>query len=270
MKKIYVVSLCILGIEMHTQIGISRNPNDHQPHSNAMLDVKSTSPPSAVLLPRVSQISNAADPDNDEAFKGAVVYSKNNASIYEHDGSNWKSVYDYVVVTKPEYLAHFSRSVSFALPDCNSALGCSDNKAVIPLVSNGNSDFMGSLINLSLASNVVMINSAGLYRITYRSNAVFGGFNTQVIRLRLQRAISTSPAVFTTLDEQSFTNDNENLGYSTVFNGAIVTQLNMGDKIRLEGSMQAGISFPFSSSATFQNSSSSNGITELIFEKIVL
>ncbi|EJL75825.1 hypothetical protein [Chryseobacterium populi] len=270
MKKLYNVLLCITGIGIYAQIGISRDPSNHQPHPDAILDVKSTVPASAVLLPRVPQINSATDPDNDEGFKGAIVYSRNNASIYEHDGTNWQSVYDYVVETKPQYLAHFSRTVSFALPACTSLLGCSDNRAVIPLISNGTSDFTGSLMNLSLASNVVTVNAVGLYRITYRSNAAFGGFNTQVIRLRLQKASAATPTTFTTLDEQSFTNDNDNLGYTTVFNGSIVTQLNAGDKIRLEGSMQAGVSFPVSSTATFQNSSGSNGITELIFEKIVL
>lgn len=271
MKKHYFISLFILGNLYNAQIGIAPNPADHEPHQNSILDVKSSTPSKAVLLPVVSQITNAADPDNDNNYKGAIAYSKNNATIYEHDGTNWSSIYNYVVEIRPQYFAHFSRSANLNL-SCNGGLlppyGCTAS-GTISLVNNGSSDFLGSSINLSLASNVVTVNETGLYRITYRSYATFNGLNTDEIQLRLQKAAVATPTVFSTIDSKSFTSDNDNLGYSPVFNGSIVVQVSTGEKFRLQGFMQSGFSPLINSSTSFQNNNT-YGTGELIFEKIVL
>ncbi|GAA5091850.1 hypothetical protein GCM10023210_19980 [Chryseobacterium ginsengisoli] len=271
MKKHYFISLFILGNLYNAQIGIAPNPADHEPHQNSILDVKSSTPSKTVLLPVVSQITNAADPDNDNNYRGAIAYSKNNATIYEHDGTNWSSIYNYVVEVRPQYFAHFSRSSNLSL-SCNGGLlppyGCTSS-GTISLVNNGSSDFLGSSINLSLASNVVTVNETGLYRITYRSYATFNGLNTDEIQLRLQKAAVATPTVFSTIDSKSFTSDNDNLGYSPVFNGSIVVQVSAGEKFRLQGFMQSGFSPLINSSTSFQNNNT-YGTGELIFEKIVL
>jgi hypothetical protein len=271
MKKHYFISLLLFESLFYAQIGIAPNPADHEPHQNSILDVKSSTPSKAVLLPVVSQISNAADPDNDNNFRGAVAYSKDNGTIYEHDGTNWSSIYNYVVDIRPQYFAHFSRSSNLSL-SCNGGFlppyGCTAS-GIVPLVNNGSSDFQGSSINLSLASNVVTVNETGLYRITYRSYATFNGLNTDEIQLRLQKAMAATPTVFSTVDSKSFTSDNDNLGYSPVFNGSIVLQVNAGEKFRLQGFMQSGFSPLVNSSTSFQNNNT-YGTGELIFEKIVL
>jgi hypothetical protein len=272
MKKHYFISLLFLFESLfYAQISIAPNPANHEPHQNSILDVKSSTPAKAVLLPVVSQISNAADPDNDNNFRGAIVYSKNNGTIYEHDGTNWSSIYNYIVDVKPQYFAHFSRPSNLNL-SCNGGLlppyGCTAT-GIIPLVNNGSSDFQGSSINLSLASNVVTVNETGLYRVTYRSYATFNGLNTDEIQLRLQKAMTATPTVFSTIDYKSFTSDNDNLGYSPVFNGSIVLQVNAGEKFRLQGFMQSGFSPLINSSTSFQNNNT-YGTGELIFEKVVL
>lgn len=271
MRKQYFISLFLFESLLHAQIGIAPNPADHEPHQNSILDVKSSTPSKAVLLPVVSQITNAADPDNDNNFRGAVAYSKDNGTIDEHDGTNWSSIYNYVVEVRPQYFAHFSRSSNLSL-SCNGGFllpyGCTAS-GIVPLVNNGSSDFQGSSINLSLASNVVTVNETGLYRLTYRSYATFNGLNTDEIQLRLQKSAIITPTVFTTIDSKSFTSDNDNLGYSPVFNGSIVIQVVAGEKFRLQGFMQSGFSPLVNSSTTFQNNNT-YGIGELIFEKIVL
>lgn len=271
MKKIYIILLCLFEIGVYAQVNISKNPADYQPHPDAILEVKSTSPATAVLLPTVPQISSAADPDGDEVFKGAIVYSKNNASIYEHDGTNWRSVFDYVVETKPQYLAHFSRPSNLKL-ECTGGwlppYGCTDDD-ILPLSNSGPSDFMGSQIHLSIASNIITVNETGLYRITYRSYASFDGLNTDEIQLRLQKANAAAPGTFATIDYKSFVDANDDLGYSPVFNGSIVTQVNAGDRFRLQGFMRSGLSPFITSSTTFQNSNG-YGVGEVIFEKILL
>ncbi|MDQ0593901.1 hypothetical protein QFZ37_002270 [Chryseobacterium ginsenosidimutans] len=272
MKKHYFfISLLVYGASLHAQIAIAPNPSDHEPHQNSILDVKSSTPSKAVLFPVVSQITDAADPDNDNGYRGAIAYSKNNAVIYEHDGTNWSSIYNYVVEVKPQYFAHFSRSSNLNL-SCNGGFlppyGCTAT-GIIPLTNSGGSDFQGSSTNLSLASNVVTVNETGLYRVTYRSYATFNGLNTDEIQLRLQKSLIATPTVFSTIDSKSFTSDNDNLGYSPVFNGSIVIQVNAGEKFRLQGFMQSGFSPLINSSTSFQNNST-YGIGELIFEKIVL
>ncbi|WP_131701433.1 hypothetical protein [Chryseobacterium sp. FH2] len=271
MKKHYFISLVMYGALWHAQIAIAPNPSDHDPHQNSILDVKSTTPSKAVLLPVVSQIIDAADPDNDNNYRGAIAYSKNNATIYEHDGTNWSSIYNYVVEVRPQYFAHFSRSTNLNL-SCNGGFlppyGCSAS-GIISLTNAGSSDFQGSSMNLSLASNVVTVNETGLYRITYRSYATFNGLNTNEIQLRLQKAAVATPTVFSTIDSKSFTSANDNLGYSPVFNGSIVIQVNAGEKFRLQGFMQSGFSPLVNSSTSFQNNNT-YGAGELIFEKIVL
>lgn len=271
MKKNYFISLFIFGTLLHAQIGIAPNPTDNQPHPNSILDVKSSIPPKAVLLPGVSQITDAADPDNDNNYRGAVAYSKNNATIYEHDGTNWSSIYNYVVEVRPQYFAHFSRSSNLNL-SCNGGFlppyGCTAS-GILSLTNSGSIDFQGSSVNLSLTSNVVTVNETGLYRITYRSYATFNGLNTDEIQLRLQKSTIASPTVFSTIDSKSFTSDNDNLGYSPVFNGSIVVQVNAGEKFRLQGFMQSGFSPLVNSSTSFQNNNT-YGTGELIFEKIVL
>ncbi|MGI9583388.1 hypothetical protein ACR1PO_19490 [Chryseobacterium sp. RRHN12] len=273
MKKTHFILVCLLAVKGYAQISISTNSSDHEPHPNAILDVKSTTPAKAVLLPSVPQISSAANPVGDDTFKGALVYSKSNASVYEHDGTRWKSTYDYIVETKPQYLAHFSRpsnvTLSCTIPFLGT--GCTVSDIVIPISSSGASDFQGANINLSLASNIITVNEAALYRITYRSYAVLGSAPTEV-RLKLQKANATTPTVFADIDSQSFTSDNASLGYNPVFNGSIVTQLNVGDKIRLAGYMQYFPAVPFpgiSISSTFQNNGM-NGTGELVFEKVIL
>ncbi len=271
MKKHYFISLLFWGALSNAQIAIAPNPADHEPHQQSILDVKSPIPPKAVLLPVVSQITDAADPDNDNSYRGAIAYSKNNAVIYEHDGTNWSSIYNYVVEVRPQYFAHFSRSSNLNL-SCNGGFlppyGCTAS-GIIPLTNAGSSDFLGSSINLSLASNIVTVNETGLYRITYRSYATFNGLNTDEIQLRLQKAAVATPTVFSTIDFKSFTSDNDNLGYSPVFNGSIVIQVYAGEKFRLQGFMQSGFSPLINSSTTFQNNNT-YGTGELIFEKIVL
>lgn len=269
MKKKHYILFCLVVIKGYAQVAISTTPSDHDPHPNAILDVKSTIPAKAVLLPSVSQISNAANPVGDDTFKGALVYSKSNASIYEHDGTRWRSTYDYVVETKPQYLAHFSMSNNTSIT-CNALGGCSI-EGTIPLFSNGSSDFTGSLISLSLANNEITANEAGVYRITYRSNATFNGptpninSNVNEIQIKLQKASASAPGTFSTIDYQSFTSDNARLGYTPVFNGSIVTRLNVGDKIRLNAFMQSAITlFPTTVTAFFNNN------PEIIFEKVVL
>jgi hypothetical protein len=271
MKKYYFISLLLFESLWYAQIAIAPNPADHEPHQNSILDVKSSTPSKAVLLPVVSEITNAADPDNDNSFRGAIAYSKGNSTMYEHDGTNWSSIYNYVVDLRPQYFSHFSRSSNLNL-SCSGGLlppyGCTAS-GIIPLISTGSSDFQGSSINLSLASNVVTVNETGLYRVTYRSYATFNGLNTDEIQLRLQKTAVATPTVFSTIDSKSFTSDNENLGYSPVFNGSIVVQVNVGEKFRLEGFMQSGFSPLINSSTSFQNNNT-YGTGELIFEKIIL
>jgi hypothetical protein len=271
MKKNYFISLFIFGTLLHAQIGIAPNPADSQPHQNSILDVKSSTPSKAVLLPVVSQITAAADPDNDNNYRGAIAYSKNNATIYEHDGTNWSSIYDYVVAVRPQYFAHFSRPSNLVL-SCNGGVlppyGCTAS-GIIALTNSGSTDFQGSSVNLSLASNIVTVNATGLYRITYRSYATFNGLNTDEIQLRLQKSTIANPTTFSTIDYKSFTSDNDNLGYSPVFNGSIVLQVTAGEKFRLQGFMQSGFSPLVNSSTSFQNNNT-YGTGELIFEKIVL
>lgn len=271
MKKHYFISLFVLGTLCHAQIAIAPNPADPEPHQNSILDVKSPTPSKAVLIPVVSQITNAADPDNDNNFRGAVAYSKDNGTIYEHDGTNWSSIYNYVVDVRPQYFAHFSRSANLGL-SCNGGFlppyGCTAS-GTVQLANNGSVDFQGSSINLSLASNVVTVNETALYRITYRAYATFNGLNTDEVQLRLQKAAVATPTAFSTIDYKSFTSDNDNLGYSPVFNGSIVLQVNAGEKFRLQGFMQSGFSPLVNSSTSFQNNNT-YGTGELIFEKIVL
>ncbi|MDR6465338.1 hypothetical protein [Chryseobacterium sediminis] len=274
MKKIHYILFCLMAMEGYAQVAISTNPSDHEPHPNAILDVKSTVPAKAVLLTSVPQISDAANPVGDNTFKGALVYSKNNASVYEHDGTRWRSTYDYVVETKPQYLAHFSRPSNVALSCTIPFLGtnCTVSNILIPISNSGPSDFQGTNINLSLTSNIITVNETALYRITYRSYAVLGSNSPVEARLKLQKASAATPTTFADIDSQSFTSDNARLGYNPVFNGSIVIQLNAGDKISLSGYMQYSPTVPvpgLSSSATFQNNGS-NGTGEIIFEKVIL
>ncbi|WP_223558964.1 hypothetical protein [Chryseobacterium lathyri] len=274
MKKTHYILFCLLAIEGYGQVAVSNDPTDHEPHPNAILDVKSTVPAKAVLIPSVSQISNAANPSGDSTFKGALLYSKNNASVYEHDGTQWKSTYDYIVETKPQYLAHFSRPSNVTLSCTIPFLGtnCTVPNIAIPISNSGGSNFQGTNINLSLTSNIITVNEVALYRITYRSYAVLGSSAPVEVRLKLQKANAATPTVFTDIDSQSFTSDNARLGYNPVFNGSIVILLNTGDKISLSGYMQYSPTVPvpgLSASATFQNNGT-NGTGELIFEKVIL
>jgi|GEM_PF-2120287 len=273
MKKTHFMLFCMLTVSGYAQVSISTNPSDHEPHPNAILDVKSTVPAKAVLLPSVSQISNAANPVGDNTFKGALVYNKNNASVYEHDGTRWKSTYDYVVETKPQYFAHFSRpsnvTLSCTIPFLGT--GCTVSNVIIPISNSGSSDFQGTNINLSLASNIITVNEAALYRITYRSFAALATASSD-LKLKLQKANAATPTTFADIDSQSFTSDNARLGYNPVFNGSIVIQLNAGDKISLSGYMQYSPLIPLpglTASATFQNNGT-NGTGELVFEKVIL
>lgn len=265
-KNVLSILLCLLGSVAYAQVGISKDRSNNQPHPNAILDVKSTIPATAVLLPSVSQISNAVNPNGDDAFKGALVYNKSNASVYEHDGTNWQSVYNYITETKSQYLAHFSRPSNLSLTCNNLILGCSAD-GIMSLTGSGLSDFKGNLINVSAASNVLTVNETGVYRIIYRSYASISGQNIEA-QLRLQKANAATPTVFTTVDSQSFTSTNANLGYTPVFNGSIVLYANTGDQFRLQGFVNSGIGLS-NPSVTFQNNTA-NGIGEVIFEKIVL
>ncbi|ASK32291.1 hypothetical protein CEY12_20350 [Chryseobacterium sp. T16E-39] len=263
-KNVLSILLMLLSSLVYSQVGISRTGANNQPNANAILDVKSTTPATAVLLPNVSQISIAANPNADDTFKGAIVYNKNNASIYEHDGNRWQSVYDYIVETKPQYLAHFSRPANLNL-SCG-ILGCTDT-GIMSISNTGGSDFKGNLINVSVTSNVLTVNEQGVYRITYRSYAVVTGRDVDV-ELRLQKANVATPTSFATIDSQSYTDTSRELGYTPVFNGSIVLFANSGDKFRLQGFINAGASIS-SSSATFQNNNT-YGTGEVTFEKIVL
>lgn len=271
MGKTFFISLFTFGTLLQAQISIAPNIANNQPHQNSIVDVKSSIPSKAVLLPVVTQIAMAADPDNDNSYRGAVAYSQNNATIYEHDGTNWSSIYNDVVEVRPQYFAHFSRPSNLNL-SCNSGIlppyGCMAS-GVIPLSNSGSVDFQGTSIDLSLASNVVTVNKTGLYRITYRSYATFNGLNTDRIELRLQKSTIAAPTIFSTIDYKYFTSANDNLGYSPVFNGSIVVQVNAGEKFRLQGFMQSGFSPLINSATTFQNNNI-YGTGELIFEKIVL
>ncbi|BAP30474.1 uncharacterized protein CHSO_1437 [Chryseobacterium sp. StRB126] len=273
MKKKHYLLFCLLAIKGYTQVAISTNPSDHDPHPNAILDVKSTTPAKAVLLPSVSQISNAVNPVGDNTFNGALVYSKNNASIYEHDGTRWRSTYDYVVETKPQYLAHFSAPNTMPAISCTAYIPLSCNtEVVLPLVNTNSADFTGNLINLSLSNNTITINETGLYRVTYRANAIFDGVNpsntnplVSDLQMRLQKANAATPTAFSVIDYQSSPNDT---AYNPVFNGSIVLKMNVGDKIRLTGYIQSNTNgiqvFGMNVSAHIQNNA------EVVFEKIVL
>jgi len=269
MKKFSATCLCFCCICLHAQISISTNPNDYVPHPNSILDVKSTQPAKAVLLPRVAQISDAINPSGDEAFKGALVYSKENASVYEHNGTKWVSTYESLIEAKSQNLAHFSNTTSLKLA-CNSYVGCTIENLVLPLGNSDSSDFLGAGVNLSLNSNVITINEAAVYRIAYKSYANLEGVVLKIL-LKLQRATATAPNNFNDIESQVVTKDAIDLGYAAVFNGSTVIRLEVGDRIRLAGFMRGGATV-FSgpvSSATF-GYSNANGKGELIFEKIIL
>jgi hypothetical protein len=248
--------VCLLG-----QVGI----NTDTPHANSALHVITLNN-SSILLPSVDNITNAIDPENDSSFEGAVIYENKTGSIYEHDGTKWSSVYNFELNIKPEYIAHFTRT-NYTI-SCTSFLGC-NTTGILPWVSNGDYDFKGSNIQVSLnGTNNIQIDEGGIYRVSYRTYARRSGGNTEEILSYLQHS-TDSGSNWYNIHETSYHKDEDNDGFKPILQGTIIMYLNQNDLLRVQVGMNAGAATNRIHNAHFEDKSA-YGIGEFILEKIIL
>lgn len=296
-RKILFLIFLIYGLKINAQVGISKNTS-FQPDPRTQLHVKQDN--FAARLPRTnlaSLLPASATGTTGNGTQASVIFNRETGSIVQNDGTTWKISDPIVTVMKNNKMARFIRSgtVTSSCGTCGLACGLTVRTCTTQNINftTSSPSFNEISSNVSLAaatSNVININSRGLYKISFKSGAVDIStplclgvvINLQSI-LNLELSTTADPT-WRPINNTASSSTAGALSVTTLAPGSIdvgqslaftyVGVFNAGDKLRLTLGGTQNIGSGACTGALggnnmfFALSNTGNAVSEIIIEKI--
>jgi hypothetical protein len=298
MKTNFIILLFILfNINTKAQVGISKTLT-FQPDSRTQLHVKQDD--YAARLPRANTASVlpvSAVGTTGTGTQGSVIYNTETGSVVQNDGTTWKISDPIVSMMKNNKMSRFIRSGNVTTSCGTCGLACA---LTVKTCTAANINFTTSApsfneisTDVSLAaatSNVININTRGLYKVSFKSGTV--DISTPLcvgVVINLQSTLglelsTTADATWRPINNTSSSSTSGALSVSSLLPGSIdvgqslaftyVGVFNAGDKLRLTlaGSQNIGTGICTGAlggnNMSFSMTTAGNAISEIIVEKI--
>lgn len=296
-RKIIFLIFMIYGLKINAQVGISKITS-FQPDSRTQLHVKQDN--FAARLPRTnltSLLPASATGTTGNGTQASIIFNRETGSIVQNDGTTWKISDPIVTVMKNNKMARFVRTgtVTSSCGTCGLACGLTVRTCTAQNINftTSSPSFNEISSNVSLAaatSNVININSRGLYKISFKSGAV--DISTPLclgVVINLQSLLNlelstTADPTWRPINNTASSSTAGALSVTTLAPGSIdvgqslaftyVGVFNAGDKLRLTLGGTQNIGTGACTGALggnnmfFALSNTGNAVSEIIIEKI--
>ncbi|MGC5742938.1 hypothetical protein [Chryseobacterium sp. NFX27] len=293
----FLLTLIFCFLRVSAQVGISKAPS-FQPDTRSLLHVKQDN--NAARMPRSNTavlLPVSATGTTGNGTQGSVIFNRETGSIVQNDGTVWKISDPIVTTMKNNKMARFIRTgtVTTSCGTCGLACGFTVRTCTAANINftTASPSFNEISTDVSLAaatSNVVNINTKGLYKVSFKSGAL--DISTPLclgviinLRSRLDLELSTaSDATWRPINNTTSASTAGALSVSTLLPGSIdvgqalaftyVGVFNAGDKLRLNMGGTQDIGTGVCSGALggnnmfFAMSKTGNAVSEIIVEKI--
>ena len=293
----FLLTLIFCFLRVSAQVGISKTPS-FQPDTRSLLHVKQDN--NAARMPRSNTavlLPASATGTTGNGTQGSVIFNRETGSIVQNDGTVWKISDPIVTTMKNNKMARFIRTgtVTTSCGTCGLACGFTVRTCTAANINftTASPSFNEISTDVSLAaatSNVVNINTKGLYKVSFKSGAL--DISTPLclgviinLRSRLDLELSTaSDATWRPINNTTSASTAGALSVSTLLPGSIdvgqalaftyVGVFNAGDKLRLNMGGTQDIGTGVCSGALggnnmfFAMSKTGNAVSEIIVEKI--
>jgi len=293
----FLLTLIFCFLRVSAQVGISKAPS-FQPDTRSLLHVKQDN--NAARMPRSNTavlLPASATGTTGNGTQGSVIFNRETGSIVQNDGTVWKISDPIVTTMKNNKMARFIRTgtVTTSCGTCGLACGFTVRTCTAANINftTASPSFNEISTDVSLAaatSNVVNINTKGLYKVSFKSGAL--DISTPLclgviinLRSRLDLELSTaSDATWRPINNTTSASTAGALSVSTLLPGSIdvgqalaftyVGVFNAGDKLRLNMGGTQDIGTGVCSGALggnnmfFAMSKTGNAVSEIIVEKI--
>lgn len=293
----FLLTLIFCFLRVSAQVGISK-ASSFQPDTRSLLHVKQDN--NAARMPRSNTavlLPASATGTTGNGTQGSVIFNRETGSIVQNDGTVWKISDPIVTTMKNNKIARFIRTgtVTTSCGTCGLACGFTVRTCTAANINftTASPSFNEISTDVSLAaatSNVVNINTKGLYKVSFKSGAL--DISTPLclgviinLRSRLDLELSTaSDATWRPINNTTSASTAGALSVSTLLPGSIdvgqalaftyVGVFNAGDKLRLNMGGTQDIGTGVCSGALggnnmfFAMSKTGNAVSEIIVEKI--
>lgn len=293
----FLLTLIFCFLRVSAQVGISKS-SSFQPDTRSLLHVKQDN--NAARMPRSNTavlLPASATGTTGNGTQGSVIFNRETGSIVQNDGTVWKISDPIVTTMKNNKIARFIRTgtVTTSCGTCGLACGFTVRTCTAANINftTASPSFNEISTDVSLAaatSNVVNINTKGLYKVSFKSGAL--DISTPLclgviinLRSRLDLELSTaSDATWRPINNTTSASTAGALSVSTLLPGSIdvgqalaftyVGVFNAGDKLRLNMGGTQDIGTGVCSGALggnnmfFAMSKTGNAVSEIIVEKI--
>ncbi|ANF51467.1 hypothetical protein A0O34_13545 [Chryseobacterium glaciei] len=295
--KIILFIFLIYGLKNTAQVGISKEPS-FNPDSRTQLHVKQDN--NATRLPRTnltSLLPVSATGTTGNGTQASVIFNRETGSVVQNDGTTWKISDQIVSAMKNNKMARFIRTgtVTSTCGTCGFACGvtvrtCTSQNVNFTNVSPSFNDISSNVSLAAATSNVININTKGLYKISFKSGAI--DISTPLclgVVINLQSSLNlelstTADATWRPINNTASSSTAGALSVSTLAPGSIdvgqslaftyVGVFNAGDKLRLTlgGTQNIGTGVCTGllggDNMFFAMSKTGNAVSEIIVEKI--
>lgn len=295
--KIIIFIFLMCGLKNNAQVGISKEPS-FQPDFRTQLHVKQDN--SAARLPRTnlaSLLPVSVIGTTGNGTQASIIFNRETGSVVQNDGTTWKISDPIVSTMKNNKMARFVRSATVlsSCGNCGLACGlsvktCATQNISFTTSSPSFNDISSDISLAAATSNVININTKGLYKISFKSGAI--DISTPLcvgvvinLQSKLNMEMSTSSdATWRPINNTSSSSTAGALSVTTLAPGSIdvgqslaftyVGVFNVGDKLRLtlSGTQNIGTGVCTGllggDSMSFTMGKTGNAVSEIIVEKI--
>lgn len=284
-------------LKINAQVGISKSIS-FQPDTRTQLHVKQDN--FAARLPRANQASllpASATGTTGAGTQASVIFNRETGSIVQNDGTTWKISDPIVTVMKNNKMARFIRTgtVTSNCGTCGLACGltvrtCSTENLNFTTSSPSFNEISSNVSLAAATSNVININTRGLYKVSFKSGAVdvstplcLGVTINLQSKLNLELSTTADPT-WRPINNTASSSTSGALSVSTLAPGSIdvgqalaftyIGVFNAGDKLRLtlSGTQNIGTGVCTGllggNNMFFAINKTGNAVSEVIIEKI--
>ncbi|UHO39097.1 hypothetical protein H5J24_02805 [Chryseobacterium capnotolerans] len=174
MKLEFIILIFIIcNIKINAQVGISKTTG-FQPDVRTQLHVKQDD--YAARLPRANTtavLPSSLTGTTGDGTQGSIIFNRETGSIVQNDGTSWKISDPIVTTMKNNKMARFIRSgnVTTSCGTCGLACGLTVKTctaANINFTAGSFNDISSDVALAATTSNVININTKGLYKISFK------------------------------------------------------------------------------------------------------
>ncbi|GEN66836.1 hypothetical protein DRF57_07370 [Chryseobacterium rhizosphaerae] len=297
MKLKSIIMFSLISFGMSAQVGISKALT-FDPDTRTQLHVKQDN--FAARMPRANTaavLPTSLTGTTGDGTQGSVIFNRETGSIVQNDGTSWKISDPIVTTMKNNKMARFIRSgnVTTSCGTCGLACGftvktCTATNINFTTTAPSFNEISADVALAAATSNVININTKGLYKISFKSGAI--DISTPLcvgVTINLKSSLNlelstTADATWRPINNTTSTSTSGALSVASLLPGSIdvgqslaftyVGVFNPGDKLRLSLAGSQNIGTGICSGALGGNNMSfamtkiGNAISEVIVEKI--